>query len=150
MPRATGSPWSSISFPEQPEEGHRAQRIVRRDATVERGIDGTALARIQRIGGAKLVVKVIDAFLESAPGRLARARQAITDRNPEEVVAVLHSLVSSAGQLGARQLETLATDGQRRVQANGIEAATEVLQDVEAAYAEAETGLRKAREDLAP
>lgn len=112
--------------------------------------DMEALYRLNRIGGPNLTVRMIDAFLDSAPQRLARARTALADGDLEELKAVLHSLISSAGQLGATELERLATEGRSAMQEDESATAVSVLESIEAEFARVQTRLQGVRRDLEP
>ncbi len=71
-------------------------------------IDPAALERIHKIGGAKLVGKIIALFLENAPQRLEAARQGERSGDLAAVEQAVHSLKSSAGNVGATRLQELA------------------------------------------
>jgi HPt (histidine-containing phosphotransfer) domain-containing protein len=109
--------------------------------------DEEALIRLERIGGSNLAARVIDAFLESAPGRIERARQGAATGDLEEIEAALHSLVSSAGQLGGRELERATLEGQKQIRDRGFGAAASVLVEVEAAFARFRAYLLESRKD---
>lgn len=56
---------------------------------------------LARVGGPDLVRAVVEAFVRSAPERLAEARRALVRGEAREVAAALHALKSSCLQLGA-------------------------------------------------
>lgn len=71
-------------------------------------LDPTALQRIDSIGGPVLVGKMIDLLLANAPERLEKAVTAARNRDWRAVEEAVHSLKSSAGNVGAVELQELA------------------------------------------
>lgn len=71
-------------------------------------IDKSALERIDKIGGADLVRKMIDIFLTNVPQRLATAREGQQHGDFKAIEQAVHSIKSSAGNLGADALQELA------------------------------------------
>ena len=71
-------------------------------------IDRSFLERINGIGGATLLGKMIDLFLTNAPQRLAAAREGEQRGDLKAVEQAVHSLKSSSGNLGAMGLMELA------------------------------------------
>src|SRR5688500_16119302 len=63
-------------------------------------IDQAPLDSLARLGKPTLVVRMIDLFLETAPGRRDTLRTAMADGNLKDVERTVHTLKSSAGQLG--------------------------------------------------
>ena len=74
----------------------------------ESSIDPAAVERIHKIGGAKLVGRIIALFLENAPQRLQAAREGERTGDLAAVEQAVHSLKSSAGNVGASRLQELA------------------------------------------
>jgi HPt (histidine-containing phosphotransfer) domain-containing protein len=75
--------------------------------------DSSALDRLKRFGGVKLLGEMIGLFLQAAPERVQLARAALRRGDASEVERALHSLKSSAGQLGAMHLQRLSERGER-------------------------------------
>jgi len=71
---------------------------MRDDASV---LEAGALQRLRGFGGDKLVLGMVELFVQNAPRRAAEAREALDCGDAAGVRAALHSLKSSAGQLGA-------------------------------------------------
>ncbi len=71
-------------------------------------LDPTALQRIHGIGGPVLVGKMIDLLLTNAPQRLEKAMTAARNKDWRAVEEAVHSLKSSAGNVGAVHLQELA------------------------------------------
>lgn len=75
-------------------------------------LDLLALERLRGFGGDKLVRDMIELFLASAPPRIADAVAAAAAGNCEGVRRALHSLNSSAAQLGASRMQPLCEHGE--------------------------------------
>ncbi|MFO0863423.1 MAG: Hpt domain-containing protein [Gemmataceae bacterium] len=71
-------------------------------------VDLVALQRLQRIGGVKLVGEMIDLMLVEGPRRVQAASAGDQAGSAREVALAVHSLKSSAGNLGALALQDLA------------------------------------------
>lgn len=78
-----------------------------------------ALTRLGKLGGGTFTEKMIALFLETAPERLRAAREGLQHGNLRTLALAVHSLQSSAGNLGAAitqklalRIEHLATEGQ--------------------------------------
>lgn len=83
-------------------------------------IDPTAHARLQEWGGSKLLTQMIRLFLENAPTRLDQVRRGLDGGEIRDVERGVHSLKSSAANVGAvvlsrtaAEMEDLATAGDR-------------------------------------
>jgi HPt (histidine-containing phosphotransfer) domain-containing protein len=66
--------------------------------------DGEALRRLHRAGGPDLVRQMVRLFLENLPIRLRAAAAGLQGGNWTEVERAGHSLKSSAGYLGLREI----------------------------------------------
>ncbi len=75
--------------------------------------DKKALDRLERVGGADLLIRVIDQFLSSAPLRLDTACDSGKSGNLEGVVKAIHSLKEAASNLGALEVRDLAAQIER-------------------------------------
>ncbi|MFQ6678484.1 MAG: Hpt domain-containing protein [Fidelibacterota bacterium] len=73
-------------------------------------IDLTAIARLKKMGGNVLVVKMINLFLENIPQKINIMEQAVRDSDYKSLEMAAHSLKSSAGNLGARKLQQTANE----------------------------------------
>ena len=71
-------------------------------------LDPAALQRIRRIGGTKLLGEMLDLMLVEAPRRVRAAVAGAQVGSAREVARAVHSLKSSAGNLGALALQQLA------------------------------------------
>ncbi|MGH7668218.1 MAG: Hpt domain-containing protein [Gemmatimonadaceae bacterium] len=90
------------------------------DSEFSERFDDEAIARLLRFGGEPLLFEMIDLLAAGAPARLTVARDAIADGDAEAARGVLHSLKSSAGQMGAIGVQTLCE------RAEGLAAAGDV------------------------
>jgi HPt (histidine-containing phosphotransfer) domain-containing protein len=70
--------------------------------------DVAALTRIRAIGGERLLGEMIALFSTHAPARVAAAKAGFRSADPKAIEAATHALKSSAAQLGATELSTLA------------------------------------------
>ena len=71
-------------------------------------IDPQAQARLQEWGGPELLVQMIRLFLENAPERLEQVRKGIADGSLKDAERGVHSLKSSAANVGAARVSRLA------------------------------------------
>lgn len=107
-------------------------------------IDPDALARLSDWGGERLREQMIQLFLQNSPERMAQLREGFEADDLRQVERAVHSLKSSAGNVGAvevnriaQRLEDLAHDGEteeaRAVHADLVRAhdiASRALRDV--------------------
>jgi two-component system, sensor histidine kinase and response regulator len=70
-------------------------------------IDPAQLKNLQRMGGAKFIRQIIDVFLESTQERISTFQLAKADWVMKDIQFSAHALKSSAGNLGARELQFL-------------------------------------------
>jgi HPt (histidine-containing phosphotransfer) domain-containing protein len=99
------------------------------------------LEALRIVGGPKLVRELIELFLKYAPERLSTARAGIQSGDLLAVQRALHSLKSSAGQLGLTAIQEGCSHGEASA-AKGDASGTETaLAQVEAAWPEAQAWL---------
>lgn len=99
-----------------------------------RVLDPAALERLMRIGGQEFLVEMIELFLEHAPQRLAAARAAFDAGDITAVYRAAHSLKSTAGNLGARALQSVAERAEARAAAEEVGTLPALLDDMNQAY----------------
>lgn len=109
--------------------------------------DPAALDRLRRFGGGKLLVEMIRLFLESGPQRVAAMHTGLAQGDSESVERALHSLKSSAAQLGALRLQRLAERGERLAKAGTLEAVSAQLPQLEQELAHVNEWLVLARDE---
>lgn len=100
-------------------------------------IDPQALERLKEWGGDKLAGQMVRLFLKNTGTRMDQIRAGVSDGSLEEAERGAHSLKSSAANIGAESLRTLATRMESAALDSNLEGARSLLPDLEAAYAEA-------------
>lgn len=105
--------------------------------TTPASIDGSAIDRLARLGGDPFVCKVLEIFLRDAPARVASAREALAARDADGVAFCSHSLVSTAGNVGALALQETARAVEQGAKAPDWDALTAGVARLEALVAEA-------------
>jgi HPt (histidine-containing phosphotransfer) domain-containing protein len=79
----------------------------------ESDLDTAAIAKLHQLGGQKFVSNMIDLFFQYAPQRFAAARAGAEAGDLQALEKAVHALKSSAGQIGARRVQDLATQIER-------------------------------------
>lgn len=100
-------------------------------------IDPQALERLKEWGGDKLVGQMVRLFLKNAGSRMDQIRSGLSDGNLDEAERGAHSLKSSAANIGAESLRTMATRLESAALDSNIDDARALLPQLEGAYAEA-------------
>jgi two-component system sensor histidine kinase RpfC len=111
-------------------------------------LDPAALKRLRDLGGTSFVREMIGLFLDYAPTKLAEARVAHQAGNLAALAKAVHPLRSSAGNLGAGALQTLASRIEQLAAAGQPDPLPELLGRLETAFAGARTQLLHARDTL--
>jgi two-component system sensor histidine kinase/response regulator len=109
--------------------------------------DASALDRLKRFGGGKLLGEMIALFLAAAPERLTAARLGQTSGDAPAVEMAFHSLKSSAAQLGAMRLQRLSDRGERLANVGTLEEVPILVQELEEELARVRDWLIKARDE---
>ena len=105
-------------------------------------IDLQALARLKEWGGDKLAGQMVRLFLKNSGVRMDQIREGTNAGDVDEAERGAHSLKSSAANIGAETLRTLATRVESAALVEDPAALRELLPEVEAAYAAALAELR--------
>ena len=100
-------------------------------------IDPQALDRLKEWGGDKLAGQMVRLFLKNSGTRMDQIRAGVSDDNLEETERGAHSLKSSAANIGAETLRTLATRMESAALDSNVEDARTLLPELETAYADA-------------
>ena len=116
--------------------------------TNERVLDGTALARLEKLGGRALVRQMIELYLANGPERIRALREGAAAGDATRVERAAHTMKSSAGNLGAIRLQ-LTADALENVAASGTVDHGMVARLV-AQYEESERALAEVLQDLEP
>ena len=98
------------------------------------GIDPEAIARLRRFGGDKLLFEMIELFMVGGAERLTAAIDGIAAGDTNAAERALHSLTSSAGQLGALALQKLCARGEQLAAKGNGSALMSLAPELEAAY----------------
>lgn len=107
--------------------------------------DPEALERLRRFGGARLLGDMITLFLEAMPQRLAAARSGLVRGDAHAVEHELHALKSSAAQLGALRMNRLSQEGERLAMLGTLDAAPDILDQLDAEMPRVREWLESAR-----
>ena len=100
-------------------------------------IDPQALERLKEWGGDKLAAQMVRLFLKNSGTRMDQIRVGIDGDDPEEAERGAHSLKSSAANIGAETLRTLATNVESAALDQKLDTLRELLPRIESAYAQA-------------
>lgn len=111
-------------------------------------VEREALDRLREWGGAELVVKMLNLFLEHGPERVAQIRSGVETGSLEETQRGAHSLKSSAGNLGARRLQAGAARMEGLADDGDLQGVEELLPDLEADFREARSSLEEVLQSL--
>jgi HPt (histidine-containing phosphotransfer) domain-containing protein len=112
-------------------------------------LDAAALERLQRLGGAAFVAKMIELFVDYAGGKVAAARAAQAAGNLAGVQEAVHPIKSSAGNVGARRVQELAQQLEQLAREGQGGAVPGLLLELENAFAAARTELERQKMSLA-
>jgi HPt (histidine-containing phosphotransfer) domain-containing protein len=108
--------------------------------------DQSALDRIKRFGGAKLLADMIALFLVAAPERVAAARTATDAGNADGAEQALHALKSSAAQLGALRMQRLSEQGEQKARAGSTVGLAGIVSELEDELPRVRDWLTRARD----
>lgn len=100
-------------------------------------IDAKAQARLQEWGGPKLLLQMIRLFLENAPNRLEQTRKGVADGNVRDAERGVHSLKSSAANVGAMRVSRLAARMEELASSGDLAAVDGLMGELESTYAAA-------------
>jgi HPt (histidine-containing phosphotransfer) domain-containing protein len=104
-------------------------------------IDRQAHARLAEWGGPKLLAEMLRLFLENAPLRLEQVRKGLADGSLKDAERGVHSLKSSAANVGAVQVSRLAAQMESLAAGGDGAGVARQLPRLEAAYAAAQLQL---------
>ena len=112
-------------------------------------LDSAAVERLHKLGGTELVQRMVGIVLENLPVRMTEALDGLREDDLEAIERAVHSMRSSAGNVGANglmQLAETAEDLAEKRTAEGLEEQlarieaelTRVVSDLKAVLAEGE------------
>jgi HPt (histidine-containing phosphotransfer) domain-containing protein len=100
-------------------------------------IDPQALDRLREWGGDKLAGQMVRLFLKNSGTRMDQIRTGVGSGDLQEAERGAHSLKSSAANIGAEHLRTLATRMESAALEESVDDARTILPELETAYASA-------------
>jgi HPt (histidine-containing phosphotransfer) domain-containing protein len=103
--------------------------------------DPDVLEKLRIVGGPKLVRELVELFLKYAPERLTAARQSIEAGEVSGAQRALHSLKSSAGQLGMSGIQETCSRGEASAARGDAVGAGAALAQIEAGWPETKAWL---------
>jgi HPt (histidine-containing phosphotransfer) domain-containing protein len=115
-------------------------------AVTEPALDGTALARLERLGGAALVRQMIELYLTNGPERVQLLADGAASGDAERVQRAAHTMKSSAGNLGAVRLQHTADEIETLAAAGTID--HELVARLVQQFEQSVTELRNALEEM--
>jgi HPt (histidine-containing phosphotransfer) domain-containing protein len=96
--------------------------------------DPDVLERLRMVGGPKLVRELIELFIRYAPERMAIARAGIEQADLGVAQRALHSLKSSAGQLGVTAIQAGSGRGEALAAHGDVAGVEAALAEIEALW----------------
>lgn len=111
-------------------------------------IDVQALERLKEWGGDKLAAQMVRLFLKNSGTRMDQIRTGVADEDPAEAERGAHSLKSSAANIGAERLRTLATKVEAASLDQQIDRLQALLPEIEEAYAAAMRELESMEKEM--
>ncbi len=109
---------------------------------MESEIDTMALDRLRRLGGEELISNMVTLFISHAESAIRQAGNAVAEGDFEGIRRSAHALKSSAGNVGAQQLQDLADQMEQMAEkkAGGIQP---LMTELEDAYLRAKDRLNR-------
>ena len=114
--------------------------------TVDPTLNGSALERLEKLGGKTLVRQMIELYLANGPERVRALREGVEAGDAERIERAAHTMKSSAGNLGATKLQHTA-DALESLASSGVVDAV-MVERLVTEYEESERALIEALEDL--
>ncbi len=111
-------------------------------------VDESQIQRLQEWGGTDLQCKMIDLFLAHAGERVDQIRKGLSAPDQEAAETGAHTLKSSAGNVGARRVQQLASEAESMAEAGKMDELQELFPALEKEFHSACEGLRAVREKL--
>jgi DNA-binding NarL/FixJ family response regulator len=100
------------------------------------------LQLLQDEGEPDIIIELIDLFLQDTPQKLAQLRFAAINGEAKKCEQIAHSLKSSSGQLGAKQMMALCARLEQHGQAGEISPAGALLTQLDEEFARVEAALK--------
>ncbi len=107
-----------------------------------------AIDRLRDLGGQVLVQRMVELFIKNVPARVLAARQALDKGDASGVEHAVHSIKSSAGNIGAESLMDLAGRAERAAEGSLAPETSALIEAVDEAVQATCTQLQKELEDI--
>jgi HPt (histidine-containing phosphotransfer) domain-containing protein len=104
-------------------------------------IDVSALERLRMLGGDVLLNKMVDLFISHAGPAIEEASAGLESGNFEAISRAAHSLKSSAGNLGAQHVQSLAEKIEQAAENRNMAELNELITNLKNAYSDAKAQL---------
>jgi HPt (histidine-containing phosphotransfer) domain-containing protein len=108
-------------------------------------LDEQTIERLQKLGGKTLLSQLVELFTSHAESAIRDASSGLAQGNLDVVRRAAHSLKSSAGNLGATQVQILADEIELMAEQDAVDIQP-LLADLEKAYLRAKDLLTEAVE----
>jgi HPt (histidine-containing phosphotransfer) domain-containing protein len=108
-------------------------------------VDPATLDKLVKMGGKAFAAEMIDLFLKYVPQKLAEARAAEQSGDLLGVKKAVHPVKSSAGNIGARQMQNLASCIEQLAGDQCRESTDAMLTELELACKHVEAYIRECR-----
>jgi HPt (histidine-containing phosphotransfer) domain-containing protein len=115
----------------------------------EAPLDGVALGRLLALGGEPFLAQMIDIVLPQVETRLASARAGLEVGDAAAVRLAVHSLRSTAGNVGAARLMAAAAAAEDAAETGELAPLREAFAAVEAAWPPVRAALEARRKSIA-
>jgi len=99
-------------------------------------IDQKALEKLKKLGGETFLDKMILLFHENSNHKLAEAFDGWEAGDLKQVERAVHSLISTAGNMGAVKMMTLAVQAEKEAGKGNRESFPKLLESLKSAYEE--------------
>jgi HPt (histidine-containing phosphotransfer) domain-containing protein len=109
-------------------------------------LDPVALERLRRLGGDGFVLKMTDLFLSYSTQKIEEARQALAAANPAQVARAVHAIKSSAGNVGALEVQDLATRIEQLASQSQPDSLAALMHELELSFAKTKIELENSRQ----
>ena len=108
--------------------------------------DQAAIARLEKIGGRKLVREMLGIVLDYVPKKLEAARDGERDGDLDAIQHAVHPIRSSAANVGARAVQELAGQIERLAMDKQAAPIPPLLRELEAAFDRVRPELERERD----
>jgi HPt (histidine-containing phosphotransfer) domain-containing protein len=111
-------------------------------------LDPAALERLRQLGGERFLKEMIAIFLDFVPRKIAQALEGQRAHCLVDIEKGAHAIRSSAGNLGARKLERLATEIERLAKGHQPEPLPALLNELQMEFTRIRTTLEEHQQSL--